>query len=150
MMRKCISSGPMPRGLSVIVNISSLKDDRGEIIGAINCFYDVTERKRAEEALRESVTERRRAEEALRESETQLRLANEGLESLVQRRTAMLRHLSAQLMRLQDEEHRRIARNLHDSLGQYLASIKMNLDSLTRSDTPNKDEVLSATLESVE
>jgi len=88
-------------------------------------------RKQAEEALRESVTERPTAEEALTESETQLRLANEKLESLVQRRTATLRHLSAQLMRLQDEEHRRIARNLHDSLGQYLASIKMNLDSLT-------------------
>jgi len=51
--------------------------------------------------LRETVTERRRAEEALRESETQLRLANEKLESLVQRRTATLRHLSAKLMRLQ-------------------------------------------------
>jgi two-component system NarL family sensor kinase len=53
-------------------------------------------------------------------------------------------------MRSQDEEHRRIARNLHDSLGQYLASIKMSLDSLSRSDTPNKDEVLSSALESVE
>src|SRR5262249_3972588 len=27
---------------------------RGEVIGAINCFYDVTERKRTEEALRDS------------------------------------------------------------------------------------------------
>ena len=134
----------------VIVNIARVTDGRGEITGAINCFYDVTERKRAEAALRESVTERRRAEEALRESETRLRLANEELESVVQRRTATLRQLSAKLMRLQDEEHRRIARNLHDSLGQYLATIKMNLDSLSRSDTPNKDEVLSATLESVE
>ncbi|HVR26506.1 MAG TPA: histidine kinase [Candidatus Polarisedimenticolia bacterium] len=30
-------------------------------------------------------------------------------------------------MRSQDDEHRRIARNLHDSLGQYLTSIKLNL-----------------------
>lgn len=134
----------------VIVNIAPLKDDRGEITGAINCFYDVTERKRSEETLRQSVAERQRTEQALRKSEAQLRLANEQLESVVLRRTAALRHLSAKLMRLQDEEHRRIARNLHDSLGQYLANVKMNLDTLNRSDVPNKDEVLSAALESVE
>jgi signal transduction histidine kinase len=134
----------------VIVNIAPLKDARGEITGAINCFYDVTERKKADEALRESVTERIRAEQALRENEVQLRLANEKLESVVQKRTASLRHLSAKLMRSQDDEHRRIARNLHDSLGQHLTSIKMSLESLSRSDMPNKDEVLSAALESVE
>ena len=134
----------------VIVNIAPLTDERGEITGAINCFYDVTERKQIEATLRESVTERRRTEEALRESEAQLRLANEKLESVVQRRTATLRNLSVKLMRLQDEEHRRIARNLHDSLGQYLASLKMNLDSLSRSAAPNQAEALSAALESVE
>lgn len=134
----------------VIVNIAPLKDDRGKITGAINCFYDVTERKHAEQALLESVTERVRAEVALRENEVQLRLANEKLECVVQKRTAALRHLSAKLMRSQDEEHRRIARNLHDSLGQYLANIKMSLDSLSRSAAPDQAEVLSDALESVE
>ena len=134
----------------VIVNIAALKDDRGEITGAINCFYDVTQRKQAEEALRQSVSERRRAEETLRENEAQLRLANERLESVVQKRTASLRHLSAKLMRSQDEAHRRIARDLHDSLGQHLTSVKLHLESLRRSDTPNKEEALSAALESVE
>src|SRR5260221_5856207 len=134
----------------VIVNIAPLKDDRGEITGAINCFYDVTARKKADEVLHESVTERIRAEKALRENEVQLGLASERLESVVQTPTAALRHLSAKLMRLQDEEHRRIARNLHDSLGQYLTSIKLDLESLSRSDAPNQDEVLSAALESVE
>jgi len=53
-------------------------------------------------------------------------------------------------MRSQDEEHRRIARNLHDSLGQYLASIKMNLELLSHSDAQNKDEVLASALKSVD
>lgn len=118
----------------VLVNIAPLTDDRGEVIGAINCFYDITERKKIEEI-------RHQAEKALR-------LANEELESVVQKRTASLRRLSIQLMRSQDEERRRIARNLHDSLGQHLASIKMSLDSLS-SDASDKD-VLPAALKSVE
>jgi len=126
----------------VIVNIAPLKDERGEVIGAINCFYDITQRKKAEETLRQSVADRLEAEKALR-------LANEELESVVQKRTASLRHLSTKLMRSQDEERRRIARNLHDSLGQYLTSIKINLDSLS-SQAPADKDVLSATLKSVE
>jgi PAS domain S-box-containing protein len=38
----------------VIVNISPLRDDQGEVIGAINCFLDMTERQRALAALQES------------------------------------------------------------------------------------------------
>jgi PAS domain S-box-containing protein len=38
----------------VIVNIAPLTDHQGEITGAINCFYDVTERKQAEQRLRAS------------------------------------------------------------------------------------------------
>lgn len=126
----------------VIVNIAPLKDERGEVIGAINCFYDVTERRKAEEALRQSIADRLEAEKALRQ-------ANKELESVIQERTASLRHLSTKLMRSQDEERRRIARNLHDSLGQYLTSIKINLELLSGSDVPDKT-VLSATLRSVE
>ena len=36
--------------VTVIVNIRPLKNERGEITGAINCFYDITERKQAERA----------------------------------------------------------------------------------------------------
>jgi two-component system, chemotaxis family, CheB/CheR fusion protein len=38
--------------VSVIVNIRALKNERGEITGAINCFVDITDRKRADEELR--------------------------------------------------------------------------------------------------
>ena len=41
-----------------------------------------------------------------------------------------LRQLSLHLLRTQDEERRRIGRDLHDSLGQYLAVLKMKLDSV--------------------
>lgn len=40
---------------------------------------------------------------------------------------AALQKLSAQLLRLQDEERRKIARELHDSVGQLLAAISMNI-----------------------
>jgi PAS domain S-box-containing protein len=41
------------------------------------------------------------------------------------------RNLSGRILSLQDEERRRIARGLHDSLGQYLTAIKMSLDLLS-------------------
>ena len=41
--------------ITVIVNIRPLKSARGDVIGAINCFYDITSRKRSEEALRQSL-----------------------------------------------------------------------------------------------
>jgi signal transduction histidine kinase len=44
---------------------------------------------------------------------------------------ASLRQLTAKLLQLQDEERRRLARELHDSLGQYLAAIKMSLSTLS-------------------
>ena len=50
------------------------------------------------------------------------------LEKMVDERTTALRHLSSRLMALQDEERRRIARELHDGLGQELIAAKMILD----------------------
>lgn len=38
--------------ITVIVNIRPLKGPRGEIVGAINCFYDITERSRMEQLLK--------------------------------------------------------------------------------------------------
>ena len=48
----------------VIVSIRPLKNQRGEITGAINCFYDITERKTAEEQLREAKQEAEAASRA--------------------------------------------------------------------------------------
>ena len=40
--------------VTVIVNIRPLKNEHGQITGAINCFYDVTERNKVERALRQT------------------------------------------------------------------------------------------------
>lgn len=66
----------------------------------------------------------------LTEREQLLQRSRDELESQVEERTASLRLLSAALMRVQDEERRKIARELHDSLGQYLVALKMNLARL--------------------
>jgi len=50
------------------------------------------------------------------------------------------RALSAKLLNLQDEERRKFARELHDSVGQHLAALKMAL-SLVQAKSPN-DKVL--------
>lgn len=63
----------------------------------------------------------------LTEREQLLKQSHDELESQVEQRTSSLRQLSAALMRVQDDERRRIARELHDSVGQYLAALKMNL-----------------------
>jgi PAS domain S-box-containing protein len=45
--------------ITVVVNIRPLKNQRGEITGAINCFYDVTERKRSENQMADSLNRER-------------------------------------------------------------------------------------------
>jgi PAS domain S-box-containing protein len=52
-----------------------------------------------------------------------------------------LRTLSGRLLGIQDQERRRIARELHDSLGQYLAGLKIAVDMLA-SRSPQKDPLL--------
>jgi signal transduction histidine kinase len=72
--------------------------------------------------------------ELVRRDSASLQRAQSDLEERVQQRTAELAaanhnlgELSARLLHLQDEERRRIARELHDSVGQTLAALSMNL-----------------------
>lgn len=94
------------------VIITALRDDTGRLIGFGKVTRDFTERIRADQELRREVQERREAQRKLQDSEKSLR------------------HLSLRLLQSQDEERRRIGRDLHDSVGQYLVALKMKLDSL--------------------
>jgi signal transduction histidine kinase len=93
------------------------------------------------------------AESRRRQNET-LRKAQRELEVCVQERTAdldianqSLRGLSARLLQLQDDERRRIARELHDSVGQMLAALNMNL-STVRADVERLAKTANALVDS--
>ena len=87
------------------VVITALRDNEGNAIGFAKVTRDFTERMQAQRALQKS-------QQKLQDSEKSLR------------------RLSHHLLRTQDEERRRIGRDLHDSLGQYLTVLKMKVDSL--------------------
>jgi two-component system NarL family sensor kinase len=59
-----------------------------------------------------------------------------------------LRQLSARLLQLQDEERRRIARDLHDITGQKIAVLSMSLDRLARLTEQRKPEAKDSIKES--
>ena len=58
-----------------------------------------------------------------------------------------LRQLSARLLKLQDEERRRIARDLHDTTGQKIAVLSMTLDRLAKVLDSKKQSVEDALAE---
>ena len=101
------------------VIITAFRDSSGNLRGFSKITRDTTERMLALEALRktnqelrEEIDRRTQAERNLQESERSLR------------------KLSGHLLRMQDQERRRLGRELHDSVGQYLAALKMGLDAM--------------------
>ena len=86
------------------------------------------------QSLETEIGERKRVEEELRRSKVEL-------EMLVEKRTAALRQLSSRLLELQDVEHRRLARELHDTVGQYLLALKLNVNLLRK--TPGREDLWS-------
>src|SRR5579862_4634537 len=86
-----------------------IRDDDGKIMKWYGTCSDIHDSKVLEQSIRDSAAQ---------------------LERMVDRRTDELRRLSVRLMTMQDQERRRIARDLHDGLGQELAVAKMVLDKM--------------------
>lgn len=87
-------------------------------------------------------------EERVRERTIELQRANTHLGSEVAERIRteqLLRALSGRLLKIQDDERRRIARELHDSMGQTLSALSNNLTALARM-TPETNPALSTLL----
>jgi PAS domain S-box-containing protein len=78
-------------------------------------------------------------------------LVTSAIRDITERKRAelSLRKLSGQLLLSQDEERRRIARDLHDSVGQMLAALNMKLTPLTDGThrTADSDRVVKESLE---
>ena len=103
------------------VVITALHGPDGKLKGFAKVTRDLTERRALEERTQELNRELRGRMNQLMESRSQLEI-----------RTLELQRLSGQLLRIQDDERRRIARDLHDDLGQHLTALKMALEDKGR------------------
>jgi signal transduction histidine kinase/FixJ family two-component response regulator len=102
-----------------------LFDGNGKIIEWFGAASDVTDRKEAEEKYRQL------AQTLDAEVRARTRELEQGNAEIL-RQSEKLRELSWRLLRAQDEERRHIARELHDSAGQTLTVLGMNLAQLVQ------------------
>jgi PAS domain S-box-containing protein len=98
--------------------LNPVQNQLGGVVMIVASALDVTEQRQLRSML----------EERVRERTAELEMKN--LELV--RQTEVVRQLSARLLQIQDEERRRIARELHDSVGQMLAAVSMNLAHVNR------------------
>ncbi len=95
----------------VEISLSPLLTEDGVLV--TSAIRDITERKNAQRELQTAYSE---LDNRVKERTAELEQSNQ-----------TLRLLSVRLLRAQDEERRKIARELHDSAGQYLAAVSMAL-----------------------
>jgi PAS domain S-box-containing protein len=100
------------------VVITALHSADGELRGFSKVTRDLTERRNLEERTQQLNKELRGRLGQVIESRRQIEL-----------RTLELQRLSGRLLQIQDDERRRIARELHDELGQLLVAIKLALQA---------------------
>jgi PAS domain S-box-containing protein len=108
-------------------------DDQGEVLFLHPTGVDVTDIKRVENNYR-NLAERLDAEVRARTTE-------------LEAQAEQLRELSRRLLQIQDEERRRIARELHDSAGQTLAMMQINLAQIVKRAQQTAPELAKGTSE---
>jgi PAS domain S-box-containing protein len=121
----------------------------GKLVHTRSFIRDVTERKEMELALKlaheELETRVNERTQELKQKNLQFLEQAEALELTNQG----LRKLSAHILQVQDEERRRIARDLHDSTGQSLALLSMNLSALESEVVNSNPRVAEALSENI-
>ena len=124
--------------LSVLVNSTTQNATDGPML-IHSAFFDATDRTRYEFDL---LLSRRELQEEVKKRTMQLEA------EILERQHAEeeLRELTGKLLQLRDDEQRRLARELHDSVGQMLAALSMNIaiiDGESESLTPKAGTALS-------
>ena len=90
-------------------------------------IYDSSNRSIQMMGVCRDISERKASEQALKEAHEQLDARVNERTSELDRARESLRMLSARLLQMQDDERRRIARELHDTAGQILVALNLNL-----------------------
>jgi PAS domain S-box-containing protein len=107
--------------------LSALHDADGAVIGYVKIARDLTEQRQTEEELRRANDE---LEARVRERTFELAKVNESLRDEISERIQTERdrvRLLRQIVRAQEDERRRIARDIHDQVGQQMTALRLNL-----------------------
>jgi PAS domain S-box-containing protein len=120
--------------IEVSLTISPVRDATGKVFGASKIARDITARKKVEAELKAAYEH---LEERVEQRTTELWVRN----SELMKQSEIIRELSGRLLQTQDEERRRIARELHDSVGQLLAAVSMTASKISRKKQELSSEV---------